>query len=123
MIETSCTILDLKSLPIRQLLTLYSYLQEASKIGELIYPERMGKFFIINCPAGFSLVWSLAKRFLDPVTVEKIVVLGKDYQGVLKECIDEENLPREFGGLCECEGGCMFSDAGPWNEMTDEKEG
>ena len=79
----------------------------------------MGKFFIINCPSGFSLVWSLAKRFLDAVTVEKIIVLGKDYQSVLREWIDQESLPREFGGVCECEGGCMFSDAGPWNEASD----
>ena len=26
------------------------------------------------------------------------------------------NLPKRFGGTCECEGGCEFADPGPWKD-------
>src|SRR5579859_6138922 len=71
---------------------------------------------MINSPRGFSTVWAVIKRFLDPVTVEKISILGKDYQSTLLSQIPKENLPRRFGGDCECPGGCEMSDAGPWQE-------
>ena len=71
---------------------------------------------MINSPRGFSTVWAVIKRFLDPVTVEKIFILGKDYQPHLLALIPKENLPKRFGGECECPGGCELSDAGPWQE-------
>ena len=71
---------------------------------------------MINSPRGFSTVWQVIKRFLDPTTVEKISILKKDYLPVLLEMIPAENLPKRFGGLCECPGGCELSDAGPWQE-------
>jgi hypothetical protein len=58
----------------------------------------------------------MVKGFLDPVTVQKINVLGGSYQLALLEQIPAENLPKDFGGLCQCEGGCQLSDAGPWKE-------
>ena len=36
------------------------------------YPERLGKLYIINAPWGFGGIFSVVKRFLDPVTVAKI---------------------------------------------------
>jgi hypothetical protein len=71
---------------------------------------------MINSPRGFSTVWAVIKRFLDPVTVEKISILGKDYQSTLLSQIPKENLPKRFGGECQCPGGCELSDAGPWQE-------
>lgn len=71
---------------------------------------------MINSPRGFSTVWAVIKRFLDPATVEKISILNKDYLPALLEMIPAENLPKRFGGLCECQGGCELSDAGPWQE-------
>jgi len=72
---------------------------------------------MINSPRGFAAVWTVIKRFLDPATVDKISILGRDYQATLLEMIPAENLPKRFGGLCECPGGCDLSDAGPWNEI------
>jgi hypothetical protein len=75
-----------------------------------------GKFYLINAPWGFSTVWSVVKRWLDPVTVEKIAILGSNYQGELLKQIPAENLPVEFGGKCSCPEGCALSDAGPWQD-------
>lgn len=81
----------------------------------------MGKFYIINAPWAFSAVWAVIKPWLDEVTVQKINILGTSYQGELIKQIGKENLPREFGGNCTCEGvvgGCAMSDAGPWNPVA-----
>jgi hypothetical protein len=75
----------------------------------------MGKFYIINAPYIFTTVWSVIKGWLDPVTVEKIKILGHKYQDELLQQIPAENLPEALGGKCNCPGGCSLSDAGPWN--------
>jgi len=71
---------------------------------------------MINSPRGFSTAWAVIKRFLDANTVDKISILGKDYRPTLLAQIPVENLPKRFGGTCECPGGCELSDAGPWQE-------
>ena len=76
----------------------------------------MGKFYIINAPWMFSTVWSFVKPWLDEVTVSKIDILGSSYQDKLLLQIPKESLPKEYGGTCDCAGGCSMSDAGPWNE-------
>jgi len=116
LIETSCTILDLKGVSIRSFSNVFGFVKQASNIGQNYYPERMGKFYIINAPMLFSSVWNLVKPLLDEVTAAKIVILNSKYQPTLLENIPIENLPAAFGGKCDCEGGCQLSDAGPWKE-------
>ncbi|OLL22335.1 Sec14 cytosolic factor [Neolecta irregularis DAH-3] len=114
LIETSCTILDLKGIGISSISSVYGYLKQASTIGQDYYPERMGTLVMINAPWGFASAFKLVKPLLDEVTVKKINILGSDYQKVLLELIPAENLPTQFGGTCECPGGCELSDQGPW---------
>jgi len=117
LVETSCTILNLKGVSLRSFSGVYNFVKQASNIGQNYYPERMGKFYIINAPSLFSTVWGLVKPMLDEVTAAKIVILGNKYQKALLENIDPENLPEKLGGSCKCEGGCEYSDAGPWNDQ------
>lgn len=121
-VETSCTILDLSGVGIKQFWDVKNYVSEASKIGQDRYPETMGKFFVINAPWGFSTIWSVIKGWLDPVTQEKIKILGSNYQKELLEAIDADALPSDIGGTCKCKEGCSLSDAGPWKEhnLTDD---
>lgn len=115
LIETSCTVLDLKDVSIYKASSVYSYIREASHIGQNYYPERMGKFYVINAPWGFSGIWSVIKRFLDPVTVEKVHILGHKYQADLLKQIPPQNLPQEFGGLPTTDKESFrTSDQGPW---------
>jgi hypothetical protein len=113
LLETCCTIMDMKGVGISNAGQVYGYLQSASGISQNHYPERLGKLYIINAPWGFSGVFAVVKRFLDPVTVAKIHVLGGSYQKELLSQVPEENLPSEFGGKCNCPGGCALSDEGP----------
>ncbi|KAG8964816.1 cytosolic factor, phosphatidylinositol/phosphatidylcholine transfer protein [Tulasnella sp. 408] len=119
-VETSCTILDLGGVSLLQFYKVKDYVNQASAIGQNYYPECMGKFYIINAPWGFASVWSLIKPWLDEVTVAKIEVLGGSYKDKLLQQIPKENLPKEFGGECQCSGpgGCQMSNAGPWNVPT-----
>ncbi|EHK43881.1 uncharacterized protein TrAtP1_008319 [Trichoderma atroviride] len=116
LLETCCTIMDLKGVTLTKVPQVYSYVKQASVISQNYYPERLGKLFLINAPWGFSTVWGVVKGWLDPVTVKKINILGSSYQSELKKHIPAENIPKEFGGTCECEGGCENSDAGPWHD-------
>ncbi|KAJ7191525.1 CRAL-TRIO domain-containing protein, partial [Mycena haematopus] len=79
--------------------------------------ECMGAFYIINAPWAFTAIWAAIKPWLDEVTVKKVHILGgpSAYKPELLAQIDKEALPKQFGGECECEGGCSLSDVGPWN--------
>ncbi|KAH7904254.1 CRAL-TRIO domain-containing protein, partial [Hygrophoropsis aurantiaca] len=114
-VETSCTILDLNNVSLTNFYRVKDYVSHAASIGQDRYPESMGKFYIINAPWAFSTVWALIKPWLDEVTVSKIEILGSSYKDKLLAQITPENLPKEFGGTCQCPGGCSLSDAGPWN--------
>ena len=116
LLETCCTIMDLKGVGLSKVSSVYAYVKDASGISQNYYPERLGKLYIVNAPWGFSTVFSIVKGFLDPVTIQKIHVLGTGYQKELLEQVPKENLPRVLGGTCECHGGCQFSDLGPWKE-------
>lgn len=116
LLETCCTIMDMKGVGVTRIPSVYGYVKQASAISQDHYPERLGKLYIINAPWGFSSVFNVVKGFLDPVTVNKIHVLGATYQKELLAQVPKENLPKAFGGTCECPGGCEYSDAGPWQE-------
>ncbi|KAG6015717.1 hypothetical protein E4U54_003068 [Claviceps lovelessii] len=116
LLETCCTVMDLKGVTLTKVPSVYSYVRQASVISQNYYPERLGKLFLINAPWGFSTVWSVVKGWLDPVTVKKIHILGSGYKSELLKHVDAESLPVEFGGSCKCEGGCENSDAGPWHD-------
>lgn len=119
LVETSCTIMDLKGISISSAYQVLSYVREASYIGQNYYPERMGKFYLINAPFGFSTAFRLFKPFLDPVTVSKIFIHGSSYKKDLLKQIPEENLPAKFGGkseVSEADGGLYLSDIGPWRD-------
>lgn len=116
LLETCCTIMDLKGVGITKVSSVYGYVKSASAISQDHYPERLGKFYLINAPWGFGGVWSVVKGFLDPVTVGKIHILSSGYKDDLLAQVPKENLPKQFGGTCSCPGGCEFSDEGPWQD-------
>lgn len=116
LIETVCTIIDLAGVSIRQVPGVYGHISRVSGVTQNYYPERLGHTYLINAPWGFGAAWNVIKAWLDPVTREKIHILGSEYQQELVAQIPAENLPKRYGGTCECEGDCEFSDAGPWQQ-------
>ncbi len=60
----------------------------------------------------------LSSRGFQRETAAKVDILGANYQDVLLDLVDAENLPTSLGGNCTCNelGGCHLSGAGPWQE-------
>lgn len=56
---------------------------------------------MINAPWYFSAIWALVSFCVDPVTAEKITIVGSDYADTLRELIDEDNIPSDMGGKAE----------------------
>lgn len=117
LVETSCTVLDLLGISVTSAYNVIGYVREASKIGQDYYPERMGKFYLINAPFGFSTAFKLFKPFLDPVTVSKIHILGYSYKKELLKQIPPQNLPVKFGGMSDVsDDDLLLKDVGPWRD-------
>lgn len=94
------------------------FLKMIMDVSQNFYPETAFRFYLINSPLLFSAVWAIVKPFIDKKTRKKIVNEGKNYQQTLLENIYADDLPTFLGGSCLCahvQGGCMFSDIGPWN--------
>ncbi|KAI9101058.1 CRAL-TRIO domain-containing protein [Phlyctochytrium arcticum] len=93
-------------------------LKAVSDLDSRVYPERLGKLFIVNTPGLFSKAWNIIKGWLDKRILEKIFICGIDYKEVLLQHVDAENLPDFLGGTCKCKhmpGGCVPS---PYLERT-----
>lgn len=97
LLETSCSILDLKGVGLSKISSVYGYVKQTAAISQNYYPERLGHMYLINAPWGFASVFSVIKGFLDPVTVAKIHVLGTGYQSELLAQVPKENLPKLEG--------------------------
>ena len=116
-------IIDFRNIKATSLLNknLLSYIKETFKICQDYYPESLAGCYILNAGLAFRTFYSAVKVFLDSKTREKIKVFGEKYKDGLLERIDADCLPTFFGGTCDCPGGCLFSNAGPWKK-DDEKE-
>ncbi|KAK2818566.1 hypothetical protein Q5P01_024127 [Channa striata] len=62
------------------------------------YPEGLKRVFLIKAPKMFPMAYNLIKHFLCEETRRKIIVLGSNWQEVLRQHIDPEQLPVVYGG-------------------------
>ncbi|XP_078171520.1 phosphatidylinositol/phosphatidylcholine transfer protein SFH13-like isoform X1 [Carex rostrata] len=116
-IDSTTTILDVDGVGFKNFSkTAREMLLKMQKIDSDYYPETLHQMFVVNAGSGFRLLWNTVKGFLDPKTVSKIHVLGTKFHSRLLEVIDTSQLPAFLGGTCTCEGGCLRSNKGPWND-------
>ncbi|CAL8125563.1 unnamed protein product [Orchesella dallaii] len=69
---------------------------------EAHYPELLYKCIFINCPVFIGTLMSLIKPLLASKTFQKIEYYGynrEEWENVLYEMIEEDQLPPEFGGI------------------------
>lgn len=63
---------------------------------------------IVGAPAFFPTVWGWIKRWFDPITVSKIFILSPaNVYPTLSQYIDDENIPKKYGGSLDFEWGSM----------------
>ncbi len=87
------------------------------------YPGIMEELVFVNTSLVFRSIWAPCKYLYEYETRQRIKLLGFDYKSELLKKIEYENLPKFFGGLCNCQPyGCIFSNVGPWNEQISEGE-
>jgi len=90
---------DLSSLTLAHLSpSNYNMFQQFNVYDANNYPETLRRVFLINSPSIFTMGWKVAKKFLDPETIKKIVILGTDYKTVLFKEIPPEYIPKSYGG-------------------------
>ncbi len=66
----------------------------------IAYPETLGKMLIINAPYVINIAWNIIKGWLDPRTQNKIEIIGSGETSMakLREFIDEDQIPKMYGG-------------------------
>jgi len=83
-------------------------------IDSLCFPETMNKMLVVNAPRFFSASWSIIKGFVDVRTAGKIEVLSSSSaaEKKLKEIIDVDQLPKDYGGTAESTDVSLLREAG-----------
>ncbi|DBA00808.1 TPA: hypothetical protein N0F65_004713 [Lagenidium giganteum] len=114
-------ILDMKGISMSDIGgDVFAFMKQLGQTVALYNPERMYQFFIVNPPSWFNLIWKLVSPLINAKTRERVQVLRgqKDVAKALLEFVDAENLPAEYGGKCQCPGGCSTNSP----EETDLRE-
>ncbi|KAB8248166.1 CRAL-TRIO domain-containing protein [Aspergillus flavus] len=98
-VSNAVYIVDASVVSVKQAWNLKDFAQEVSWILMTCYPETIERIFVCNVPSYFSTIWSIFKKWVDPVTAAKVVVLKQsDVYTTLERYIDKENIPTKFGG-------------------------
>jgi len=102
----SIYVIDLEGLGLRDFMgEVVEFVKATASFTGQHYPERAGYIFVMNVPSWFSVIYSVVQPMIDPVTREKVKIVGKykaEIETALKQCIDIENIPPRYGGKsCE----------------------
>lgn len=85
------------------------------------YPELLESCFVVNTPMFFPDIYdSEIKQLLSPETASKVFFTGEQTHKGLLEKIEAGKLPRIYGGNCECDATCVYSDKGPWADVENK---
>lgn len=63
-----------------------------------MFPDTLYRLYIINSSLAFRAIWGLLRAFADPITAEKIQVLGSDYMKYLTKQVPIDQIPPKYGG-------------------------
>ena len=81
----------------------------------------LDKCYVVNAPMFFEALFdSEVKPHLSEKTIKKILVTGESSHPELLESVAAEELPAIYGGNCECEATCVYSDRGPWADVENK---
>ena len=106
----------LKDITNKQQLTVYKQI-----VLELqrFFPELVQKIYILNAPMFFEGIWeeTLSQSVENDTVKKKIFISQTDIHDDLSKEVDQYELPKLYGGMCNCEATCIYSDKGPWTEV------
>lgn len=58
------------------------------------------------------------KPQLSDHTASKVIITGESKPKELLEAVAAENLPSIYGGKCNCQAQCIYSEKGPWSDIV-----
>jgi len=77
--------------------------------------------FVVNSPMFFQDFYDFEiKPHISQKTQSKIFVTGESSHASLQDKVVLDKLPKLYGGQCECEATCVYSDKGPWAEIENK---
>ena len=74
------------------------YLKEAGDTNSQHYPLSMKRAFVINAPFFVAGAWSGLKNSIVPASVQVDLLSESRYLNALREFIDDDQIPPEYGG-------------------------
>lgn len=75
------------------------FVLKALMVAQRHYPERNEVLLVINAPSWFSYIWNLVKHvFEDWATRRLRIVTEANSLAALRDYIDEDQIPVEYGG-------------------------
>ncbi|BCR85398.1 CRAL-TRIO domain-containing protein [Aspergillus chevalieri] len=98
-VTNSVYLVEASVISLKQAWDLKDFAQDVSWILATCYPETIDRIFVCNVSSYITTIWGVLKKFVDPVTAEKIVFLkSNDVSPTLEKYIDPENIPSQLGG-------------------------
>ena len=97
-IDKQIIIKDMKGVPMFADWGSLMALKESGRVDDAYYPQTLKTMFFINTSIYFTALWNIVKPWFDPVSLEKVQILGDDYYQVLTKYISEDMIPVEYGG-------------------------
>lgn len=75
-----------------------TYLSRAGEINSLHYPGSMRRAIAVQCPFWLGAAWGAIKGVMPASVTVDLLSTAKTMEGGLKEYIDEDQIPVEYGG-------------------------
>ena len=112
---------DLDGLSTAQITTrALNIIQKQTEIDSLCFPETMERMIVVNVPRFFALTWRLIKGWIDPRTAGKVELISarKHWEERLKELVDIDQLPSDYGGKSEATDTTLMKTAGGMSDRS-----
>mmetsp|Transcript_11201 Transcript_11201/g.16380 ORF Transcript_11201/g.16380 Transcript_11201/m.16380 type:complete len:470 (-) Transcript_11201:251-1660(-) len=109
-----CSVLDLDHLTSAQLSQrCLNIIKTQMAVDSVCFPETMNKMVIVNAPRFFAMTWKLIKGWIDPRTANKIEIISSrsKWEARLRELVDADQLPSDYGGKGESTTDTLLKDA------------
>ena len=82
------------------------------------FPELVNAITVVNTPMFFENYYNNeVVPHIGERTAAKIFITGEQAPQCLIEAVEPSRLPAIYGGECNCQAQCIYSDKGPWTDV------
>lgn len=82
----------------------FMFLKAMASMVSVAFPERVHRVVIVNPPIVFGLIWSVFSPMASQATLARVRICQttEEARQTLSEDLDLCDIPREYGGECDC---------------------